>query len=267
MRATEGVDGGRTNGRRVRRRVAAKAIVGGLTGLFGVVAAVMLLTPVSAAGATSVAFSAPYTAAKAVHLQDRTAQGCSAQLTVAQAAAFNLTTGTATGGASASAGPCATQDSQATYDGTAGLTGLGFKAGFTGTKTVTASWTVTWSGSASMNSAAANAGAQATVEAFLITHIVDTTTHSTYKGAAVKVVQKDLQSATSWTGGAVKASFTATISGVPIIAGHHYAIYAVIAFSAQAVVPQGAGAGSAATAAIDLASTGHGAVLGSVRVA
>ncbi len=239
----------------------------GIAGAFAVVALLLLVPSLSAATTPIASFQAPYTGAKAVQVRDPSVQGCGANLTVWTPTRFVLTTGTGTGAVAAQAGPCASADSQASYDGTAGLSGLGFVAALSGNRTVTASWVITWSGSATVSPKAAASGGDATVEMSLTTKLVDLTAGKTYRGRSVQILQKELQTAKSWTGGAVDAKYSATVGSVPLVAGHHYAIYAVIEFSVESSVPQGSPAGSTVTTALDLASTGHGAILTSVHVA
>jgi hypothetical protein len=248
--------------RRRRRGIALASLAGGA---FGVVALLAILAPLAAA--TSVAsFSAPYTGGKLVQIRDPVAQGCGESTIVKVPATFVLSTGKATGQVTTSAGVCNTADSQASYDGTVGVKALGFAASTAGSVKVTAKWTVTWNVSSSMSSAAANAGGQATVEIYLIVKITDTTTGKTTTAPTVFIVQKDLASGTTYRAGASGVSYSATLSGYTLVAGHGYQVYAALAFSAQSVVPQGAASGSATSAAVDLGSTGHGGQLTSISV-
>jgi hypothetical protein len=228
-------------------------------------ATLLVLTPM--VGATGIAsFAAPYTAGVAVHHQDPVAQGCGARLTVSHAAKFDLTTGVGTGAASAKSTPCATSDSQATYDATTGVRGLAFTASSTGTFTTTAAWTITWNASASMTSKAAAAGAQSTVEIWLLVKLTDASTGKVIVGATHFVVQKDLGSAASYSGGAVGASYSATVTAT-LTSGHSYRISAVMGFDVAAVIPQGSPTGAIVSAAVDLGSAGHGGTLASITVA
>jgi hypothetical protein len=227
--------------------------------------AMLLVTPL--AGATTIAtFSAPYTGGIAVHYRDAAAQGCGAKLTVTHPAAFSLTSGLGTGAASALAGPCATSDSEASYEGTVGVGGLAFTAASTTTSTVTASWTITWNATATLNAGAARAGGSASVEIGVFVAVYDATAKKWTSGPEHYVVYKDYSTAATFAKGVVAGKYTATKT-LGLIAGHVYDIKAVLVFSADASVPQGAPSGSLATAMIDLGSTGHGGTLTGISVA
>jgi len=252
-------------GRRVRRRW--RALAG--AGTAGVMATVMLLLLGSALGAatnTAASFHAPYSGGKAVQYRDPVSQGCGASLSVKKVAMFNVTSGVGSGWASARAGTCATSDSQAGYDGIVGVQSLGFKSTVSGTHSVVATWVVTWNASASMTAAAANAGAQATVEIWLQVKLTDTTTGATTVGKVVFIVQKDLQSASSFTGGAVKRTYAAGLPSVALASGHSYTLYVVLGYDLQAVVPAGSPATAMTTATVNLGSANHGGTLSSVVV-
>lgn len=259
----------RENAPRIRwtRRILRRMTLPAGMGTLAVVALMVLTGPMVAATAGGVSFGAPYKGATAVHIRDPTVQGCGATLSVPVPAAFALATGKATGQASAKSGACASSDSQATYDGTMGLTGLSFTAAKSGTFSLVAHWAVTWNAGATMNSAAAGAGSQATIEIFLVAKLTDVTSGITKLGTTVFIVQKDLQSATSYTNGATNAAYKAGVNGVSLIAGHVYHIYAVISFSAQVAVPQGSPSASWVSANVDLGSAGHGGYLRSITVA
>jgi hypothetical protein len=227
--------------------------------------AMLLVTPL--VGATAIAtFKAPYTGGTVVQYRDPTAQGCGAKLTVSHPAAFSLTTGLGTGAATARAGPCATSDSQATYDATVGVQGLAFTAGATTTSTVTASWTITWNATASMNAGAASAGGSAAVELGLLVKVYDATAKKWTNGVEHYLLNKDYSTAVTFAKGVVAGKYTATVA-VGLVAGHVYDVKAVLLFSAGADDPQGAPSGSLATAMIDLGSTGHGGLLTGISVA
>ena len=247
---------------RIRRR---RRVIGVAGATFGVVALLAILAPLTAATAVA-SFSAPFTGGKLVQVRDRVAQGCGESTTVTVPATFVLSTGKATGQVTAKAGVCNTADSQASYDGTVGVKSLGFTASTAATVTVTAKWTVTWNVSASMTSAAAAAGSQATVEIYLIVKITDTTTGKTVTAPSFFIVQKDLASGTTYRAAASGAAYSDTLTGYSLAAGHSYQVYAALAFSAQAVVPQGSANGSATSAAVDLGSAGHGGQLNSVSI-
>ncbi len=249
--------------RRSRRAVALGA---GAAASLGVIALLLVVSPLAAATAVA-SFSAPYTGGTAYQYRDPVSQGCGQTLTVKVPATFVLSSGKATGQASAKASPCSTADSQASYDGTMGVKGLSFAAKSGATVTVKAAWTVTWNVSASMTSQAAAAGAQSTVEIYLILQITDTTAKKSTSAATVFVVQKDLSSATSYAAYGVSKSYASVLSGYALTGGHTYSIYAALAFSVQAVVPQGSPSGSVTTAYVDLASGSHGGLLASVSVA
>ena len=266
MRTQERQGETRTNApkRHGQRRIRAGTLGVGAGATLGVMALLLLLPAVSAASVAS--FAAPFTGGTAVQIRDPVSQGCGQKVTVAHAAAFALATGKATGQAGASASPCSTADSQASYDGIMGVKGLSFAAASSGSVTVKASWTVTWNVSASMSTAAANAGAQSTVEIYLILKVTDTTTKKTTTATTVFIVQKDLTSAARYVASGAALAYTDSLSGFGLVGGHSYTIYAALAFSAQAVVPQGSPAGSLASAAVDLGSTGHGGSLSSITV-
>jgi hypothetical protein len=238
----------------------------GAAGAFAMLAAVMLMTPLASATSPMASFTAPYTGATAVHYRDPVAQGCGAHLTVSVPAAFTLATGTGVGYAKAKSTPCATADSQSSYDGIVGARGLTFTATSGGAHTITGKWTVTWNASATMTSTAANAGAQATVEIYLQVKLTDLTTHTTINGKALFIVLKDLQTGTSYAGGQVAKLYSVSMPSVTLTSGHSYAITAILGFSAQAVVPAGSPAGAVVSAAVDLGSSNHGGVLNSVVV-
>lgn len=246
------------------RRRAIRLIVPAFAGTFAVVALLLLATPFASAGAL-VTYKAPYTAGKLVQVRDPVAQGCGATLTVSKAATFSLTTGVATGKAAAKSVPCASADSQASYDGTVGVTGLTFTASASGTYNVVATWTVTWAAKASMNANAAANGAQATVEIFLVTKLIDTTAKKTTT-ATLFLVQKDFQSAGAFSKSGTNLTYLGKISGASLVSGHTYQLYEVLSYSCQTAMPQGSTAGSAVTASVDLGSTGFGGKLVSVTV-
>lgn len=243
-------------------------ITGSVIGSFAVVASFALIPALASATAPVASFAPPYTSARLVEVRSPTQSGCggSATLTLTVPATLNLTTGLATGKVYGKAKPCANADTQATYDGTAGLTALKFKASASGTHNIVATWTVTWNASASMTKAAASAGSQSTVEIYLLTKVVDLTALVTYKGHTTFIAQKDLVAAGSWSSGAVNTVYTASVLSISLTMGHTYSVYAALAYSVQAVVPAGSAAGSVVTAFVDLGSVGHGGYLTSVRV-
>lgn len=250
---------------RVHRRTRRLAVLAGTGASLGAMA-LLLMLPAMAAATSVASFSAPFTGGTAVQLRDPTSQGCGQTLTVSKVASFALSTGTATGSAAAKASPCSTADSQATYDGTMGVKGLSFKAASAASVSVKATWSVSWKASASMTAAAANAGAQSTVEIYLILQVTDATAKKTTSAPFVFVIQKDLTSAASYASSGTSKSYSITLSGYGLVSGHSYTVYAALAFSAQAVVPQGSPSGSVTTASVNLGSTGYGGVLSGVTV-
>lgn len=249
---------------RARIRTSLRRLWPAPLGGMAVISAMLLLTPL--AGAAHIAsFSAPYTGGVAVHYKDPVSQGCGAQLTVSSPAAFALSTGLGTGRAAAKSTPCATSDSQATYDGIVGVRGLAFTAAASGATTVTAHWNITWNATATMTATAAAAGAQSTVEIWLLVKLYDSSTKSWTVGKTFFVVQQDLASAAKYANGAVGGIYTATLHQ-SLTSGHSYAVYAVMGFDLAAVVPQGSPAGSAVTAGIDLGSASHGGSLTSIVI-